>query len=162
MEQFVLTPEAGAWAPESWEQVRVFAVGGMQSRGLSDEARLRWGRLALSAISRRERGYVPQQAMAAAARVRAYMIVEFGGSDADVARDPSALCSNVLRHLGMSHEAAVRLAGDWRAAPREQMLQLRRIKNMLSPLVSVRMLLEGDEPVLLDTRAWLELIPRLP
>lgn len=83
-------------------------------------------------------------------------------SDTDATRDPSALCSDVLRHLGLSHEAAARLAGEWRTLPREQMLHLRLIKNMLTPLLPVRGLLERDDPVLRDTHAYLKLIPRLP
>ncbi|MEU3425890.1 hypothetical protein [Streptomyces gardneri] len=42
------------------------------------------------------------------------------------------------------------------------MLHLRLIKNMLTPLLPVRGLLERDDPVLRDTHAYLKLIPRLP
>ncbi|MFF3320886.1 hypothetical protein [Streptomyces sp. NPDC002889] len=162
LERYVLTPEAGACSLEHWEQLRDFAVGGMQSHGLSYETRLRWGRLALSAISRKERSQTPQQAMAESAHVRAYMIREFGVSNADAARDLPALCSEILRNVGVSLEAGARLAEGWKSAPRDQMLQLRRIKNMLTPLLPLRALLEGDDLAFQETRAWLELVPRLP
>ncbi|MFF4263530.1 hypothetical protein [Streptomyces virginiae] len=42
------------------------------------------------------------------------------------------------------------------------MLRLRRIKNMLTPLLPLRALLEGDDLALQEARAWLELLPRLP
>ncbi|MCX4513418.1 hypothetical protein OHA27_24465 [Streptomyces sp. NBC_01619] len=162
LERYVLTPEAGARSLEYWEQVRDFAVGGMQSHDLSCETRLRWGRLALSAISRKERSRTPQQAMAESAHVRAYMIREFGVSTADAARDLPALCSEILRNVGVSPEAGARLAEGWRSASRDQMLHLRRIKNMLTPLLPLRALLEGDDRAFRETRAWLELVPRLP
>ncbi|MDH2393195.1 hypothetical protein QCN29_31355 [Streptomyces sp. HNM0663] len=162
LERHLLTPEAGARAAEHWEQLRDFAVGGMQSRGLSDEVRLRWGRLALSAITRKAPSQTPQQATAEAACVRAYMIQEFGVSNADPARDLPALCSEILRNVGVPLETGTRLAEGWKSAPREQMLQLRRIKNMLTPLLPLRALMEGDDPAFQETRAWLELVPRLP
>lgn len=162
VERHLLTPEVTAWPHERWEQLRDFAVGGMQSPGLSDETRLRWGRLALSAISRKESVQTPQQAIADSASVRAYMIREFGVSKEDASRDLIALCSEILRNVGMSLEAGTRLAEGWKSAPRDQMLQLRRIKNMLTPLLPLRLLLEGSDSVVQETRAWLELLPRLP
>ncbi|MDT9691000.1 hypothetical protein Q5762_22135 [Streptomyces sp. P9(2023)] len=162
LEKHLLIPEARSCSPECWEQVRDIAVGGMQRHDLADEARLQWGRLALSAISKKYREDLPQRAMAESASVRAYMIKEFGLSNADPARNLSALCSDVLRDLGGSLEVAARLAGEWRTAPPEQMLQLRRIKNMLTPLLPIRALLEGDDPAMQDIRFWLELVPMLP
>ncbi|ALO09570.1 hypothetical protein AQF52_3976 [Streptomyces venezuelae] len=142
--------------------MRDLAVGRMQRSTFLAEVRLRWGGVALAAISDEYADGLPQRAMADAVRVRSYMIMEFGVSDTDARRDPSALCSDILRHLELSHEAAARMAGEWRTLRREQMLQLRLIKNMLTPLLPMRGLLEGDALVLRDTRAWLKLIPRLP
>ncbi|MFE4307525.1 hypothetical protein ACFQ9H_07130 [Streptomyces sp. NPDC056517] len=134
----------------------------MQRSTFLAEVRLRWGGLALAAISEEYGDGLPQRAMADAVRVRAYMITEFGVNYTDARRDPSALCSDILRHLELSHETAARMAGERLILRREQMLQLRLIKNMLTPLLPMRGLLEGDAPVLRDTRAWLKLIPRLP
>ncbi|WP_225804095.1 hypothetical protein [Streptomyces sp. NK15101] len=131
--------------------MRDFAVGGMQSADLSDEVRLPWGHLALAAIARKERSQAPQRAPAASAHVRAYMIREFGISGTDTARDLSALCSDVLRSLEASPDTVARLAEGWRSASREQMLRLRRIKNMLTPLLSLRELLQGDDPTFRET-----------
>ncbi|MEW2418119.1 hypothetical protein AB0953_31105 [Streptomyces sp. NPDC046866] len=162
LERYLPTTEANACSLEHLEQLRDFAVGGMQSPGLSDETRIRWGHLALFAISRKGQIQTPQQAMADSAYVRAYMIQKFGASNADTTRDFPALCSEILRNVGMSLEAGTRLAGGWKSAPRDQMLQLRRIKNMLTPLVPLCALLEDDNPVFQEVRAWLQLLPRLP
>ncbi|MGW7431120.1 hypothetical protein ACWGIN_16375 [Streptomyces sp. NPDC054861] len=162
LEQYLLKPEPTDCSANCWEQLRDVAVGRMQRRDLVDEIRLRWGRVALSAISRKSRKESPQQAMAAAAHVRAYMITEFGVSDVDLARNLSALCTDILRELEMPLQVATRLAGEWRTLPREQMLQLRRIKNMLTPVLPLVALFEGNDPAVLDIRTWLELIPSLP
>ncbi|MFH8837553.1 hypothetical protein [Streptomyces sp. NPDC017868] len=162
LERYLLAPQADSWSLRNWEQLRDFAVGGMQSRALSDETRLRWGHVALSAISRKGAGQTPQQTTAESTHVRVYMIQEFGVSDADTYRNLHALCTETLRNLGLPREMVARLADGWKTAPRDQMLQLRRIKNMLTPLLSIRALLENDAPVFQETQAWLDLIPRLP
>ncbi len=167
LERFLLEPGARSCPPERWEQLRDLAVGGIQRPDLPSEVRLRWGRLALSAISGKYRTGLSQQRTAESAHVRAYMIKEFGESDTDPARNLPALCADILRDLGMPLESAARLATGWRTAPREQMLQLRRIKNMLTPLLLLQDLLEGGEsrgedPALQNVRAWLELLPELP
>ncbi|MCX4981975.1 hypothetical protein [Streptomyces sp. NBC_00572] len=167
LERFLLEPEARSCPPERWEQLRDLAVGGMQRPDLPAEVRLRWGRLSLSAISGKYRTGLSQQMTAESARARAYMIKEFGASETDPARNLPVLCSDVLRDVGMPWEEAARLGAGWRTAPREQMLQLRRIKNMLTPLLLLQDLLEdgkpeGDGPASRQVRAWLELVPKLP
>ncbi|MEU3425898.1 hypothetical protein [Streptomyces gardneri] len=162
LERYLLTSAVEDWPRELWVQLRVLAVGRMQSSALTHETRLRWGRLALSAIAAMARLQTPQQTTADSARARAYMILEFGVSDSDAARDLPALCSEILRNLGVSLEAAERLTEDWRSAPRERMLQLRRIKSMLTPLLPLHALLKEGDPVFQETRSWMKLIPHLP
>ncbi|MFE7585621.1 hypothetical protein ACFU5Y_29100 [Streptomyces gardneri] len=162
LERHLLTPSVEDWPHELWVQLRVLAVGRMQSPALARETRLRWGHLALSAISGMARSQTPQQTMAECARARAYMILEFGVSASDAARDLPALCSEILGNLGISLEATERLAEDWRAGSRERMLRLRRIKNMLTPLLPLHALLKETTPVFEETQAWLKLIPHLP
>ncbi|MEU7534190.1 hypothetical protein AB0B30_08705 [Streptomyces narbonensis] len=162
LERYLLTSATEAWSQPDWVQLRVLAVGRMQSPALTRETRLRWGHLALCAISETARSQTPQQTTADSTRVRAYLILEFGMSDSDAARDLPALCSEILGNLGVPLEAAERLAEDWRSAPGEQMLRLRRIKNMLTPLLPLQALLKKGGPAFQETRDWMKLIPDLP
>ncbi|MFI9119357.1 hypothetical protein ACIGW0_08175 [Streptomyces bikiniensis] len=162
LERLAAAPGAEARPPEQWNQLRVLAVGRMQHGGLPAGTRIRWGRLALAALPGKYPEGPSQQLVIESARVRAYLIREFGPDPTDPARDLPALRADVLRHLGLPRETAARLAAEWRTLPREQMLRLRRIKNTLSALHPVLPLLEDEESVTDDLRAWLELAPRLP
>ncbi|MFE5731794.1 hypothetical protein ACFQ7A_12935 [Streptomyces sp. NPDC056528] len=161
-ERLASAPEADSWPPEQWYQLRLVAVGGMQHPGLPAGIRIRWGRLALSTLPRKYPEGPSQQSVTESVRVRAYLIREFGPDGTDPARDLSALHADVMRNLGMSRETAARLADGWQALPREQMLRLRRIKNLLSALHPVLPLLEDEDFSPEDLPAWLELAPRLP
>ncbi|CAM5472179.1 hypothetical protein [Streptomyces narbonensis] len=162
LERYLLTPAPEAWSQAHWRQLRVLAVGRMQSSALAHETRLRWGRLALSAISGMARSQTPQQTTADAARVRAYLILEFGVSESDATRNLTALCSEILRNLEVSLEVAERLAEDWRSAPGDRILRLRRIKNMLTPLLPLQAVLKKGGPAFQEARDWMRLIPDLP
>ncbi|AVH96587.1 hypothetical protein C5L38_17185 [Streptomyces sp. WAC00288] len=142
--------------------MRDLAVGRMQRGDLPAGTRIRWGRLALAALPGKYPEERSQRLVIDSARVRAYLIREFGPDATDPARDLAALRADVLRNLGMPRETAARLADGWQSLPREQMLRLRRIKNMLSALHPVLPLLEDGTPAAADLRAWLELVPRLP
>ncbi|MFC8171065.1 hypothetical protein [Streptomyces sp. NPDC057325] len=162
LERLVSAREAEAWSPEQWNQLRVLAVGGMQRHELPDGTRIRWGRLALTALPGKYPEGPSQGTVIESVRVRAYLIREFGADDADPARDLTALLADAVRNLGMSRETATRLASEWWGLPRERMLRLRLVKNTLSALRPVLPLLEDGDFSRDDLRAWLELVPRLP
>ncbi|KOX23752.1 MULTISPECIES: hypothetical protein [unclassified Streptomyces] len=162
LERLLSGREAEAWAPGRWNELRVLAVGGMQRHDLPAGTRIRWGRLALAALPGKYREEPSLHSVVEAARVRAYLIREFGPDDTDPARDLAALRADVVRNLSMSLETAARLAGEWQALPREQVLRLRRVKNLLSTLRPVLPLLEDGDSSVEELRAWLELAPRLP
>ncbi|MGW3385890.1 hypothetical protein [Streptomyces cinereoruber] len=162
LERIPVGPDAGSCSSEDWEQLRDLAVGRMQDGDLPAGTRIRWGRLALAALPGKYPEGRSQRLVIESARVRAYLIREFGPDATDPARDLPALRADVLRNLGMPRETAARLADGWRALPRDQMLRLRLARNMLSALHPVLPLLEDEESVTDDLRAWLELAPRLP
>ncbi|WMX46171.1 hypothetical protein RGF97_16820 [Streptomyces roseicoloratus] len=156
---------ASALPPDHWEQLRDLAVGRMQRGSDTTEVRIRWGHLALSTILKGQQEHAekdPKVTVAEAAWIRAYMIQAFGPSDTDPTRQPSELCNEVLLHIGMSRADVARTADTWTTAPRETILQLRRIKNMLSPLLQIEDLLHRDEKVDQEIHQWLALVPRLP
>ncbi|MFF9913554.1 hypothetical protein [Streptomyces sp. NPDC013457] len=162
LERLPWEPDAAKYSLNHWEQLRDVTVGRMQSRTLPPEIRMRWGRLALVAISGKGKSQTPQETVIDSARVRAYMIQEFGASATDEARNLSKLCSDVSQSAGMSLEAVTKLAEDWKSAPRETWLALRRIKNMLTPLLPLRSLLTDGDAACQETRAWLDILPKLP
>ncbi|MFD3331056.1 hypothetical protein ACFWV1_00105 [Streptomyces sp. NPDC058700] len=147
-----------------WEYVRELSVGRMQSSRYTTEERLRWGHLALAVLSKEYAQEAHSRIISGSelARVRAYMIHEFGASDSDAARQPALLCSYVLENIDMTRAEAASMAEDWRSRPREQLLHLRRIKNMLAPLATVQHLLGADDPLRQEGEAWLALVPKLP
>ncbi|MEU0717022.1 hypothetical protein ABZ498_07545 [Streptomyces lavendulocolor] len=164
LEQRVADLPATATSSESWEQLRTWCVGRMQSSDCSAELRVRWAHLALLVIAKQGRagaGEV-QKAVAATARVRAYMIREFGVSTTDEARRPNRLCAYVLENIGSPIDEVARAAAKWRSLPREHMLSLRRLKNMLTPLVEIEALLHPDDAVRHEIGPWLALRVELP
>ncbi|MFE5936935.1 hypothetical protein ACFQ69_16250 [Streptomyces sp. NPDC056470] len=162
LERLPWAPEAAKYSPNHWEQLRDMAVGRMQSPTLSQDIRIRWGRLALVAVSRKGKSRTSQETVIDSSHVRAYMIQKFGASTTDEARNLSRLCSDISQSVGMPLEAVTELAEDWRSAPRETLLTLRRIKNMLTPLLPLRTLLAEGDAVCQETRAWLDILPKLP
>ncbi|MEV4329785.1 hypothetical protein AB0K02_04470 [Streptomyces sp. NPDC049597] len=153
-----------AGRPEDWEQIRELSVGRMQSAPHSQEVRIRWAHLALAAIAHKYATSLedPKKSVAESALVRVFLIREFGESEDDEARQVGDLCAHVKAHLGMTRNEALELASEWRGAPREHVLGLRRIKNMLTPLVVIQGLLHAEDPIQQDIAEWLALIPRLP
>lgn len=147
---------------EQWEQLRDLAVGRMQRPGESVESRLRWARVALAAVEAKSLSGDHRRAVAEGVAIRAYLIKEFGEDHADPIRNLDALCSDVLNELELPLETAETLAGEWRTLPREMILRLRMIKNVLTPLLLLQELLGGDAPTTRSIRAWLELVPKLP
>ncbi|MFF5502826.1 hypothetical protein [Streptomyces roseolus] len=147
---------------EEWEQLRDLVVGRMQRPGESAEARLRWARTALTAVAAKARCGDQQRAAAESVAIRAYLIKELGEDRSDPDRNLGSLCSDVLNDLEIPLDTAERLAGDWRTSSRERILQLRRIKNTLTPLLLLREHLKDDDPTTQPIRAWLNLIPKLP
>lgn len=136
----------------------------MQSIRYSNDTRIRWGRLALSAISKKSTLAADDHLKLAAesVRVRSYMIQEFGVSESNEVRNPTALYAYIIGNIGMSPTEAALMATNWRNAPREQMLRLRRAKNMIAPLAAIQGILGEYGPIHPDIAAWLTLIPRLP
>ncbi|MGW0703713.1 hypothetical protein ACWD0A_31280 [Streptomyces sp. NPDC002867] len=148
--------------PLDWETLRELCVGRMQQSHLAVDDRIRWAHLALAAISGKYGVFTDLKKVAEEVRVRSYMIREFGVSESDEARSPTALCSYVIQHLKMGRADVERMAMDWPALEKSQMLHLRRIKNVLTPVREIESLLDVDDPLLQEITAWILLQPKLP
>ncbi|MFG3347655.1 hypothetical protein ACGF1Z_21615 [Streptomyces sp. NPDC048018] len=150
-------------SPGHWEQVRDLAVGRMQRNSDAAETRIRWRHLALSALPKKHSGNTdPKVELAEEVSIRAYMIRFFGASETDATRQPSDLCAAIFPQIGMTPAEVTQSAEAWQTKPREEILQLRRIKNVLSPLLQIKDVLSRDEKVAPDIHEWLALIPQLP
>ncbi|MFF9149572.1 hypothetical protein ACF1BN_32505 [Streptomyces sp. NPDC014861] len=134
----------------------------MQRSDETDGNRLRWARLALAAVSRKHQGGAPQLSMTESVAIRAYLIREFGVDSSDADRSLALLCSDVLENLELPLETAGRMAERWRETTRERMLQLRRAKNLLTPLLPIRAMLDSGDLPTEEIHSWLDLIPKLP
>jgi hypothetical protein len=164
LEQRVQGGDDAVEGVENWEQLRELSVGRMQSDAHSTEIRIRWGHLALTAIAGKYASAPedPKKTVAESALARAYMIRHFGESEEDQARQIGDLCTYVETHIDLTRAEAQHLASEFRRTPGSQMLHLRRIKNMLTPLAVIQDLLQEDDPTQRNIMEWLALIPELP
>ncbi|WP_329011337.1 hypothetical protein [Streptomyces sp. NBC_01601] len=156
------TPSADSW--QIWEALRELAVGRMYDDSQDAETRLIWAKLAIAAGGQRDAssGSAPARTLADEVSVRAYAVREFGAVPGDEIRDASELCETVFRGIGMSRQDVSAEAAARQELPRDGMLRLRRVKNLLTPLRSIMDTLGPDDPVRLELSAWLALIPELP
>ncbi|MER7174529.1 hypothetical protein [Streptomyces mesophilus] len=150
--------------PRLWEYLRDGAVGKLQNKDLGDADRIAWAKFAALSISRRiESGEKDSLTSAAElARVRAYVIREFGPSSEEPFRNPDRLCREALEEIPMGYAEVRALAEEWKRRAPEEMLTLRRIKNLLTPLQDVADHLESSSSPGREIREWLDLIPLLP
>ncbi|MFF5449059.1 hypothetical protein [Streptomyces sp. NPDC012888] len=155
-------PDAALGLDPDPEGMRALAVSHMQDTALGDEERIRWGRVALAATVRSRRE--PMDGAAAEARVRAYLIRQFGPlTDAtDGLRDPAALCSFVLDRIDRTPAEAVRAARHWRDLELTGILGLRRVKNLTAALEDVVPHLPPGHPLTGPAAAWLTVRRHLP
>ncbi|MEW2412385.1 hypothetical protein AB0953_01455 [Streptomyces sp. NPDC046866] len=141
--------------------LQAMAARGMRDAGLRGAVRLRWGRVALAAAERRAawEGWDPLDRAAELARVRGYLIREFGAGPGG---DPVALCRELLGLIDLTPAEAVRQAGAWRELPRARIRHLRRIKLLLDGMAAVRPRLPEGDPVVEAVRAWAGVRSLLP
>ncbi|MEV5545520.1 hypothetical protein AB0L35_05165 [Streptomyces sp. NPDC052309] len=135
----------------------------MRDSRLTVESRLRWVRLALLACRRRrETGAESARILADEAHIRVYAIRSFGVVPGDEVQDPVRLCEAVFAEIAQDRDAVAVDTLDWRDLPPPEMLRLRRIKNLLTPLRGLTDVLAADDPLRRELTEWLALVPELP
>ncbi|MGP3922655.1 hypothetical protein [Streptomyces sp. 8N616] len=164
LEQFIAAHPSHPLSLQSWEALRDKSVGNMQNAALPKGTRLRWAQIAVTAVHRKhDAGQVDQRAsVAEEARIRAYTIREFGRVDDGTLRDLPLLFGQVIQAVGLSREEVFLSAATWQDSGPSEMLTLRRIKNLLTPLKDVEPYVEADEPMKAQLKPWLTLISQLP
>ncbi|MFB0625882.1 hypothetical protein [Streptomyces sp. AB3(2024)] len=141
--------------------LRGLAVGGMRDDTLPDAVRLRWGRLAVAAAYRCARAEGASDLVRGIdlAFVRSYLIREFGPGPGG---DPAALCRAALALIDLTPAEAAARARDWRALPRERIVHLRLIRNLLRWTGAARPYLAPGDPLAASVDAWSQVAGRLP
>lgn len=150
--------------PQLWNAVRVYAVGGMQDEKLPESDRQRWAEIALAAITMKVATGESdtREAAADAARVRGYLIINFGPTRDEGTRDPQDLARTAISALDLSREEVAAAAQGWRDLPIAEILALRRVKNVLTALRQIQKELPPEEELTEEIRVWVDLIPFLP
>jgi hypothetical protein len=96
-----------------------------------------------------------------AATIRALLINELGPIPGDTPWDPAALTQRVLATTTLRPEAAADLAREWKTLPRQEILLLRRHKNLLTPLTTIiDQLPHGRDRDHVED--WYAVLPNLP
>ncbi|MCF3179626.1 hypothetical protein IPZ70_06650 [Streptomyces polychromogenes] len=141
--------------------LRSLAIGGMQNERLPDGTRLRWGRVALAAAHRCAAAEGASDLLRGIelASVRAYLLREFGPGPGG---DPAALGREALALIDLTPAEAAARARDWRALPRERILHLRRIKNLLRWAGAARPYLAPGDPLAQALETWSRVVRQLP
>ncbi|MEV5317392.1 hypothetical protein AB0K92_06890 [Streptomyces sp. NPDC052687] len=164
LERFAAQPENSHLDVQTWETLRELAVARISDDRLPAGTRLRWVGLALTAIRRKaQRSDVDSKAaLAEETNVRVNAIRAFGAARDGGLLDPVDLCEGVFREIGQTSEEVRAEAAHWRSLPPQEMLRLRRVKNLLTPLRGVESLIPPQDPLHRELSAWLSVIPDLP
>jgi hypothetical protein len=145
------------------ETLRTVCVSGMQQEGLPEGERIRWARSALAVIDLQHKASDdPRREAANAAAARAYVIRYLGQAGQDDIGNPTELARYVLAHIHEAREDVASIAPDWRSLPKDQIRELRRIKNLLAPLKGIEEMLDTGDPAEQEALRWLVLLPDLP
>ncbi|GGV32981.1 hypothetical protein GCM10010293_34930 [Streptomyces griseoflavus] len=149
---------------QSWETVRDLSVGRMRNPDLDRETQIRWARLALAALSRKQNSgkFESASVLADEIHVRVYAVQHFGPLQGDPLRDPIQVCRAVFEEIRESRDDVDAITDEWTSLPRKEILRLRRIKNLLTLLRPIIDLIPSEAPQHHQLTEWLPLIPRLP
>ncbi|MFU8850098.1 hypothetical protein ACNAW0_03775 [Micromonospora sp. SL1-18] len=146
-----------------WLRTRWIAQLHVCDRTLTAEARREWAEVALSLTDRAERfaGYDRWSAAADGFNLRTVLIQELGSVPGDQNWERAALVRSVLAAVTLTPDQAGELAERWQALPVDQILLLRRHKNLLASLAPlVDQLPAGPDAE--RVRTWLLVLPNLP
>ncbi|MFD4995064.1 hypothetical protein [Streptomyces buecherae] len=150
---------------QAWEGLREVCVSGMQDERLSADERIGWAAAGALVVDRmRDHSECADRrvAMASEARLRAYVITRFGREDDSSLRDLSLLIRRVVDAVGAESWVVADSADGWQRMTRHEMLELRRIKNLVTPFKSILPLLSPTDPLRDKIKEWVDIIPLLP
>ncbi|MBC3988910.1 hypothetical protein H8N00_08445 [Streptomyces sp. AC563] len=148
-----------------WVGLREASIGRVQDRNLPTVKRIQWAavcELAIDRMRQHSEGPGGRAVMAEEARLRAYVITRFGREDNNSLSDASVLFRRVIASIGAERREVTEKAGGWQRLTREEMLQLRRVKNLVLPFKDVLPLLDLADPLRREVEGWIDVLPLLP
>ncbi len=117
----------------------------------------------MCARKKREMGFIdPLSSATEEARVRSYVIREFKEIKIGESWGISQLCRLVLDSIPYPLEDIREKASRWCELNREEMLTLRRIKNLLNTLKNVEDIVQQEGRRCEEVKEWLNVVPNLP
>lgn len=148
----------------NWEMIRDLSVGRMRNPGLDAGTQLRWVRLALAALRRKRDSaeFDSASILADEVYVRVFAVQRFGAVPGDPIRDPLEACRAVFREIHESRDDVAAATAEWRSLSKQEILRLRRIKNLLKLLQPIIDFIPREAPQFQQLTEWLQIIPRLP
>ncbi|MFE6775244.1 hypothetical protein [Streptomyces sp. NPDC057702] len=152
-------------AYSSWEGLRDVCIGGMQDDRLSATERMQWataGELVIDRQRHHPEKRDPHAVMANEVTLRAYVITRLGRVDDGSLSDLSLLWRRVTEAIGASSSSIRESAGDWQRTTRQEMLALRRVKNLVTPFREILPLLDQTDPLHEEIGEWVSVLPLLP
>ena len=156
----------GKAAPASvnwWLRLRWVAQSRLYDRSLDTSERLEWAAAALDLTHCAERfaGYSHWDAVLDEVNLRCFVVSRLGARPQDEPADLACLVQVAAAAIELTPDQALDLSSRWRELPLDQIVMLRRHKNLLAPLTLVAdQLPAGRETDRI--RALLALRPALP
>ncbi|MER5479423.1 hypothetical protein ABT026_20990 [Streptomyces sp. NPDC002734] len=164
LERLAARPAGVRPEDQIWEALRELGTTRMGQADLGDAVRLRWARLAATAVTLKYAHAHDDDARkhVDVVRLRAAAIKALGPGTGDPDRDPENLFRYLTEKCGMAYDEVATETSQWRELPRAEILRLRRIKNMLTAAQGVEQHLPSGSPAREAAEKWLALLPDLP
>ncbi|MFE5208721.1 hypothetical protein [Streptomyces sp. NPDC056600] len=164
LERLAARPAGVRPEDQIWEALRELCTTRMGRADLGEAVRLRWARLAATAVTRKYAHAPDDDARkhVDVVRLRAASIKALGPEPGDPDRDPELLFRYLTEKCAMTYDEVAAETPRWRELPTAEILRLRRVKNMLTAALGVEQHLPSGSPVRAAAEKWLALLPDLP
>ncbi|WP_189482599.1 hypothetical protein [Streptomyces pseudogriseolus] len=164
LETLVSCPDRLSDDWQAWEMIRDLSVGRMRNEDLGADVQLRWVRLALVAnrLKRRSGRFDAASILVDDVYVQVFAIYRFGPRCDDPVLGPVETCRAVFREIHERLDDVVAATKAWSSLTKQEILRLRRIKNLLNILAPIMQFIPQEAPEYQALSQWLQIVPRRP